>query len=442
MISKRIQYSLSAKLFILFIFSGAVLILLVGSIMGKGFSSHFRDSIQPFMLHYIALMDKELGTPPSLEKARRIADEIPINIHVFGPDQNWSTGKRLDLGALLDHDRRPEDENHRSGPFRRLKIKRIDDDLILQTRSGNYDIYFELHHRQNIGHGDLYSLTILAAIFGVLVMMYYATRFLFKPIQDIDQGVKRFGDGNLTHRIPKRRNDQLGELTDSVNSMAADISNMLEAKRQLLLGISHELRSPLTRSRVNLELVEQSAAKSEIIKDIDLMDQLITELLESERLNSHHSSLTLETVRVDHLIEEIVAGDFTDRIVAANLNPITAQIDPLRIKLLIRNLIRNAVAHNRPEREPPAISLISESHQFRLMVEDFGIGIERKYIPFLTEPFYRADPSRQRKTGGYGLGLYLCRMIVQAHGGRLHIDSERHRGTRIICELPISREAK
>ncbi len=75
---------------------------------------------------------------------------------------------------------------------------------------------------------------------------------------------------------------------------------------------------------------------------------------------------------------------------------------------------------------------------FRIVVEDFGKGINQEHIPFLTEPFYRADPSRQRKTGGYGLGLYLCRMIVQAHGGRLAIQSQQNQGTQVICEFPLT----
>ncbi len=438
----KIQHSLSAKLIVLFICAGAVLLLLVGSIMGKGFSRHFRFSIQPFMVHYIELMQQELGSPPELAKAKRITRDIPVDIYVFGPEQNWSTaGAPLDRTELTESfDTRRDQSGREAGPHQRFRLKRIDDELILLARDGDHDVYFQIHHRRDIRHGGQFSWFILFSILIVLFLIYYATRALFRPIEDIDQGVKQFGIGNLNHRIPKRRNDQLGGLTDSVNKMAEDIRNMLEAKRQLLLGISHELRSPLARGKINLALLEKSTAKSELNKDIEIMDQLINELLESERLNSPHKVIQPQITDLHTLIEETVASEFGGHAISVHLQRVTAQVDPLRIKLLLRNLLQNAVKYNHNEKSGPRVCLDTEVQKFTITVEDFGAGIAKQQISFLTEPFYRADPSRQRMTGGYGLGLYLCRMIVEAHCGQIKINSELGRGTRIQCSFPLAAE--
>ncbi len=444
----RVQHPLPAKLIILFICAGAVLLLLVGSILGKGFSRHFRSSIQPFMIHYVELMQQELGSPPDLEQAKRITRGIPVDIHVFGPDQNWSTaGTQLDRSELIetfdeagDTDRDVIISNISPQPHQRFRLKRIDDELILQSRDNDYDIYFQIHNRRDIRHGGRFSFFILFSILWILVLIYYMTRALFKPIEDIDLGVKQFGIGNFAHRISKYRNDQLGDLTDSVNQMAEDINNMLEAKRQLLLGISHELRSPLARSKINLALLENSVSKTEINKDIAAMDQLIQELLESERLNSPHKVIQPEITDVHLLIEDVIESEFGDRNITADLKRVTADVDPVRIKLLVRNLLQNAIKYNRNEKSNPKVSLTIKGKRFIIEVRDYGAGISPEQIPFLTEPFYRADPSRQRMTGGYGLGLYLCRMIVEAHSGNIKIVSERGKGTRIRCSFPLAME--
>ena len=435
----RINHSLSAKLLLLFICAGAVLLLLAGSILGKGFSQHFRHSIRPFMAHYIELMEQELGYPPSQQQARQISRNIPVDIHVFGPDGNWSTGLRqLDRSQLLEQE---FDRKKRPGLNRlskRFNVRRFDDQLVLQTREGEYEVYFQIYDRRGIGRGGPFGLILILSIFAILLLIYYATRALFKPIQDIEEGVKRIGDGDLGHRISKRRNDQLGDLTDSVNAMADDISNMLEAKRQMLLGISHELRSPLTRSRVNLELLPDSSAKTEVKKDIDAMEELITELLESERLNSRHAKLQIDYIDILDLVSELLSTEFESHPIESDLQSVQVEVDVLRIKLLVRNLLQNAIKYSSDSSQPPIIRLNESGDGFSIEVEDHGEGIEQEHIRHLTEPFYRADPSRQRKTGGYGLGLYLCRQIIGAHNGQIGLTPDRSQGTEVWFRLPLA----
>jgi signal transduction histidine kinase len=432
----QIQHSLSAKLIALFICTGAILLLLVGSIMGRGFSQHFKSGIEPFMIHYIELMQQQLGSPPNAENARRITANTPVDIHVFGPDSKWTTADNyLDTARLVSQGQ----ASSNSDADAKYQLHRTGHKLFLETHEGDYQIYFQINNTDALKPGAEYSMIVLGLIIAILILIYFVTRSIFRPIEDIEKGVKLFGEGNLLHKIPKRRNDQLGELTDSVNQMAEDISQMLEAKRQFLLGISHELRSPLARCKVNLALLEDSSARSDINHDIEAMDSLIGELLESERLNSPHRVIQPEEIRVDALITELAESEFSGHNIDLKLDPVTSSVDPARMRLLLRNIIQNALKYNTGNHnKAPLVRLKKDSKIFTISVQDFGQGIAREHIPFLTEPFYRADPSRRRLTGGYGLGLYLCRMIMRAHSGHIKVTSEVGKGTRISCRFPIS----
>ena len=117
---------------------------------------------------------------------------------------------------------------------------------------------------------------------------------------------------------------------------------------------------------------------------------------------------------------------------------IILEVDASRIKLLLKNLLDNALRHS-PKDKAVTIRLNKTANEVELEVRDEGEGIEPEHLPHLTEPFYRVDPCRQRETGGYGLGLYLCRMIAEAHGGTLAISSQKQQGTTVTMSLPITR---
>lgn len=432
---KDLHHSLSAKLLLLFIISGAVLLLLIGIVVGKGYSAHLRSNVWPFMVHYVTLLERQLGTPPDISRAREMTRGTPVAIHVYGPDQNWSTASRLpNRQSLVPAESASGTE---FGGYRRYRIRSLDDALILHTTHGRHDIFFQVTPPRDDASTGPYGRIILWAIGGVLLLIFFATRQLFKPIEEIQEGLALIGSGHLDHRIIKRRNDQLGDLADNVNAMADDIERMLEAKRQLLLGISHELRSPLTRSRVHLALMEDSDSRKELEQEVIAMEQMITELLESERLKARHVSLKREAVRLDTLIREMVTREFSRRVQQMELAEEVVDIDTARVKLLIRNLLQNAVKHSIDPERKPTIASVAEPGCLAVYVTDSGAGIDAEHLPNLTEPFYRADPSRQRKTGGYGLGLYLCKVIMEAHEGTLEISSETGRGTTIRCAFPL-----
>jgi signal transduction histidine kinase len=276
---------------------------------------------------------------------------------------------------------------------------------------------------------------VLAGLLLIMLLAYLYVRRLLKPLDAIQAGVRRFGAGDFSQPLDPgavRRRDELGEVAQAVDTMGRDIDRMLQAQRSLLLAISHELRSPLTRARLNTELLPETAdvqpGRDALLRDLALMRDLVTDLLESERLASPHAALHREAVDVRALVEDVVcelqtahataeadAGPSIDMQLPTALPRL--QLDPTRIRLLVRNLLDNALRHSAGASVAPQITVQWTDGQLSIAVRDFGTGVEENQLPNLGQPFFRPDAARTREGGGVGLGLYLCRLVAQAHGG-------------------------
>jgi signal transduction histidine kinase len=274
---------------------------------------------------------------------------------------------------------------------------------------------------QHIGWITLAVLLLLTAI------AYAAVRHMLRPIQALRAGAIRYGQGDFSRPIEPRHRDELGDLAVEMNGMAARLHRMLDAKRQLLLAISHELRSPLARARLNAELIDESAERTALLRDLGEIRDLITDLLESERLadmkTGGHSALQAEATDLGALVRqqcEAQAQAGAVRLdIAAGL-PLLL-LDRVRMRLLLRNLLDNALRHGAGAADVPAVQVraAGDGPGVSLVVRDHGPGMDESQLQHAGDAFYRADAARQRSTGGVGLGLYLCRLIVEAHGGRL-----------------------
>ena len=422
--------SLSARLTLLFVAMAVLFLILVGGSMGIAFRNHFQDNLRPHLANYLRYIQRDIGIPPDYRKAAEIAQRLHIDLHIIGAGQRWSSnGAPLDLGTIKTQ---TEFSSHgidyRFGNDQRQKY--------LISRQDGYTFVFSLPAAEQAW--DWRKATPLLILLLILVLLYHATRRLFAPIQTIKAGIARIGEGELGYRIQIKNRDELGDLAHSINAMADEIQHMLEAKRQLLLAISHELRAPLTRAKLATEMLEDTRQRDEIQHDLDEMATLIDELLEAERLNSRHSALNKSRIDLNELAQILVADHFANRGLTLELpaQPLIINADAVRIKLLLSNLLDNALRHTPPQASPPILSATQDQHEIVITVKDHGSGIKAEHLPHLTEPFYRADPSRQRQTGGYGLGLYLCRVIAEAHGGKLEIDSTEGEGTRVTVRLP------
>ena len=427
---RRIKHSLSARLLWLYITMSILFVLLVGGIIGGGFKHNFRETIRPHLIQYLEYVQADIGSPPDVEKAKKITERLPVEIFIQDAHRTWSSSARLvNLNDISFH--REFVENGIT-----YQTGELGDREYLVIRHPDYMIGFSIEHPEQ-DYSVLHVIPILLLI-ALLVVFYHATKRIFRPIETIEQGIRKIGDGDLEHRIVVCRQDELGMLANSINTMAQDIQRMLEAKRQLLLAISHELRSPVTRAKVSVAMLEDEKQRSDIDRELNEVERLIEELLETERLSSQHRILNTSSVDLVNLIKELLAEKFDGKPIEVNMpdSEIRLDIDAARIKLLIKNLMDNALRYNPSGGHPAQLSMTVTDKEVTIQVRDFGEGIDEQHLPHLTEPFYRVDPSRRRETGGYGLGLYLCRMIAEAHGGKLQIESQKGQGTKVTVTLP------
>jgi signal transduction histidine kinase len=428
---RRWRHSLGARLTLLFVLFALMMSVVFMAGMQAALRYGWQDYARPLVADYIDRLAAQIGTPPDVDKARALTERLPLRIRIDGPIINWSS--HPDDGRRYHRDDRPTDL--RGSPWRPSRMTSDGHRISFGFANLPRDDTPEDRSRL-IGWGTLFALLLLTAF------AYRIVRSLLRPLDDIRAGAIRFGEGDFSTPIEPRRRDELGELALQINRMADGLQQRLDAKRELLLAISHELRSPLTRARLNAELVAEGSARDALLHDLAEMRDLITDLLESERLaGGGHAALNTEDSDLNALIVETVASQFVGKAVNVELDPTlpSQPLDRTRIRLLLRNLIDNALRHSQPDEAPAAATVVTTRRpdMIVLRVRDHGPGVDEAQLPHLGEAFYRTDSARQRSTGGVGLGLYLCRLVAQAHGGELAARNAQP-GLEIEVTLPLA----
>ena len=293
--------------------------------------------------------------------------------------------------------------------------------------------------QENMAELRISVYSMMAVVVGCC---YLAVRRLFFPLEDIRIGTRRIGEGQLDHRIPIRRQDEFGRLSQRINRMADEVQRMLGGQRELLLSLSHELRTPLTRARLALEFIHDKDVRGHLEYDLSNMQRMITELLEGERLNTRSRELSRSRVDLNKLMADVMRGDFPNDRHRVTLSvppaPASAQLDvnASRLRMLVRNLVENALRYSPADGPAVEVSLEMADNEAIIRVQDHGPGIEPKHLEHVTHAFYRANPSRGAGTGRHGLGLYLCRLIAEAHGGSVEVASPPGSGACITARIP------
>jgi signal transduction histidine kinase len=303
--------------------------------MQRALSTGWRDAARPLVADYMDRLVADIGTPPSVARAQALTARLPIAIRIEGPLVNWQS-----------HPARLE----QSGAKARVS------DWLSRSTADRHRVSFGWGTLPWQGEPHIWGWVTLALLLGLIAVAYRYVRRLLRPLDDIRAGAERFGRGVFDAPIPLRRRDELGDLAQRINTMAHDIEAMLDAKRALLLALSHELRSPLTRARLNAELLPTTPEglgagereRTALLRDLGEMRHLITDLLESERLASPHAALQREPVDLAALVCEVVAdmpgADGVTLAMVPGLLPLA--LDRTRMRLLLRNLLGNAL-HSR-----------------------------------------------------------------------------------------------
>lgn len=434
----KIVHSVFLKLLLVIIIAGICINLAVGSFfyyLTKGYMQNM-----PFKknwVQYMGYLVREIGEPPDIVRARALADTLSIAIAFETDDGTWQSTDRLpqvDELELKKISREPP-----------AYWTRHEGRGLLMIEAGGRRYVFDMmksYSWQHFAEEKIMFLIVLLTC--ILLFGLLAIRWILKPLRWLSDGVQQVSSGNLDYRLPVQRLDEFGTLAEAFNSMTGRIREMLHARERLLLDVSHELRSPVTRMKVALEFMPDSAVAQGMQADLQDMEAMIAEILETQRLGSPYGSLNLEETDLASLIGEVVAerAHSTPAVVFENVEPgITAAVDRTRLETVIKNVVDNALKYSDPAGEPVRIAIVKRMSHIVVEVRDTGHGIPAEDIPYVFEPFYRVDKSRSKHTGGYGLGLSICRIIMEAHKGGITVASEPGRGTTVSLLLPETRLA-
>ncbi len=441
---ERFSRSISLRLLAIFLVLGGTFVYgALGAIRWVYNSDDIRGLISGHLSLHVQYVREDIGSPPRIDRALAITRRVPVDIRIVGPGVNWASDEAFPQLADLEFGPSPSFSDQPGAWVDELKgveFASWGGHNLLLMRSGEHDIVVSTPRIADQPGGPNLTLLILAMGLALLTLGYAAVQWLFRPIRDIREGASYIGRGRFEHRITNIRSDQLGDLAGDINKLAQDVENMLDAKRALLLGISHELRTPLSRMRLGLEFIDDEESREKLRAEVVEMDKIIVALLEAEHLNERHAQLTRRPVVVSVMLEQLL-DDFFDRhrrrIRVEQHDPgIEVEIDEARVKLLLKNLVSNALRYSSTDDGPVVVVVERGDDELVLQVRDHGPGIPAERAEQIGEPFYRADPSRTRDTGGTGLGLYLATLVARAHGGTLELLNPGERGACFEVRLP------
>ncbi len=451
--TRRYRRLLMPKLLLVLVAAGLLVNMCVGGFYRMSFF-HTHAALERNVVHYAHALAAEIGSPPDTLMARATARKYSLRIRYQGPlglsptgsvrNGVWESGPGPDMPT----DRGRGSWNREVPPLQGeaadagARTGWRQGRFFVQVEQGSGRFLFATDFKEFLdGHGQYLAILflILSCVLGCAFMII---RRLLSPLQGLIAAVERIRRGEMGHQVPVCSRDELGDLARSFNAMSTGLQEMVRSREQLLLDVSHELRSPLTRIKVALEMAPEGMAKESIRDDMAEMEAMISEILETARLDSVNGKLNLENLDLGVLVAEAV-GDADMRAPGAKLVSPGApagtwvKADRARLRKVLGNVLDNAVKFSQGRNAPVEARIEAHADRITVRIKDKGVGIPSDELPRLFEPFYRVDRSRSRETGGYGLGLSLCKRIMEAHGGSIAISSREGEGTEVSLDFPL-----
>jgi two-component system sensor histidine kinase CpxA len=327
--------------------------------------------------------------------------------------------------------------------------------MIVPSAAGNYVFVarvFPLRGLLRLSDLRIMLLRLALAILSAGALCFLLARHIANPIRDLQSAVRRIAEGDFSVRAAPGfvgRKDELADLARDFDAMAQRVQSLLQKQQELLGDISHELRSPLTRLTVSLELARRgdSEALERMGTDIDRLGGLIGQILTLTRLQAQTDAPAHAPVRLGGILESVA----DDARLEGKENQISVQLelrddcwltgDPNLLRSCLENVVRNALRYTRPG--TAVVIQASVNGGARAMAEicirDEGPGVPPEALARLFEPFFRVSEARDRSTGGSGLGLAISQKVAKLYGGSIRARNREGGGLEVEIILPAHR---
>lgn len=370
------------------------------------------QSIRRNVYNYSQYLARDIGTPPSIKRAKRIQRKTKIDIAIFGPEVEWTNDQKL-LKKAKNNPHKRQGRGH------------------VKVHLNGYTFVFG---GRNLRQPDLpveIIIGVLMAFALILAISYRLVKHVMAPLKEMKTAATSFAEGKWQTRVPIHTQDELAELGQTMNHMAEKIEAHFKNMKDLLLAISHELRSPLTRMKVITEFMDDEKIKKSLNEEITSLDRITGMLLERERLSSKPEILEKTQTNLENILT-ILKQKFPDLQVGPD-NSHMVSIDSGRFELALSSIVDNAFKHGKP---PVVISTGKENDKVWIEIKDHGEGLTIEEMEKLGDPFFRQSLARtsSRKSEGFGLGLSLAYSILKAHNFKVSVQNVA--GTTFRIEMP------
>lgn len=299
------------------------------------------------------------------------------------------------------------------------------------------------------GEANYRYVRLLGLFLTALVVCYVFARYLSAPVIKLSEAAKNLAAGNLQTRVAPQignRKDEIGRLAADFDEMAERIEALIVSQKRLTRDVSHELRSPLARMNVALELAKQKgnpesqSLLGRIERESRQLNEMISQILQLSRLESQTETIERENVEIGKLLEKIVAdADFEAE--SQNKKVLIKETasgeifgNESLLRSAIENVLRNAIRYTKTAVE---VVLRREKNEFVVRIRDYGAGVPEAELDKLFKPFYRVSEARERKSGGVGVGLAIAEQAVASHKGRISASNAPDDGGGLLVEIRL-----
>ncbi|WNV06194.1 ATP-binding protein [Candidatus Methylospira mobilis] len=395
--------------------------------------------------------------PPSLVRLDRLLQIVNTEGTVLARSANLGASRLPTTPALLARLAAGETVFETLRTFGEEPIRMISMPVISSEKPLTIQVAGSLDDVRNVL--DSASLLFIVMALGLLVAVGTVgaslTRKVFQAIDNIVKQARHIGEANLSERLPHPgTHDDIGRLVDTLNEMLNRIEQSLEVQRRFTADASHELRSPLSRLRTELEVTlrrprdvaEYIETVRSCLEEVDRLTLLVEALLVLARLDAGQEQYPVETVFLNILVEEVVdrmqpVADARQVWIAAKpLPPLTASIARSTVSVVLTNLLDNAVKFS-PPGGCVTIRIAIDGPEAVISVSDSGPGMQLDEIPQLFERFYRGAVARTNTVPGSGLGLAISQAIMRRHGGRIEAANLPDGGAVFSARMPLQKQS-